>query len=148
MNDVLKTYETVNGSVRLQYEEGVLYVTVLEGDIVHVSQKAGIQSYAIEDADHIKILQPEVSQGSESCRVRIAAGNIEVQVKDNEKLDIFYRGSDTGTTGGTCGRRRDRQKRCSDDPQKARKRRCYLWAGRQAGLSEQAGIFLYQLEYR
>ena len=92
MNDVLKTYETVNGSVRLQYEEGVLYVTVLEGDIVHVSQKAGIQSYAIEDADHIKILQPEVSQGSESCRVRIAAGNIEVQVKDNEKLDIFYRG--------------------------------------------------------
>ena len=92
MNDVLKTYETVNGSVRLQYEEGVLYVTVLEGDIVHVSQKAGIQSYAIEDAGHIKILQPEVSQGSESCRVRIAAGNIEVQVKDNEKLDIFYRG--------------------------------------------------------
>ena len=92
MNDVLKTYETVNGSVRLQYEEGVLYVTVLEGDIVHVSQKAGIQSYAIEDADHIKILQPEVRPGEEPCRVRIAAGNIEVQVKDNEKLDIFYRG--------------------------------------------------------
>ena len=94
-------------TTQLIHENGSLFVTIFENNIVHVAQKPGIESVAIEEGFIPKAATPNVTckdtsdakgtaaeAGVSDAAVKavIRARDITVNVKDNEKLDIYYKG--------------------------------------------------------
>lgn len=107
MRNSYKSYKIQDNTAELIYENGSLFVTIFESNIVHVAQKPGIESVAIEEGFIPKAVTPNVTckdtsdakgtaaeAGVSDAAVKavISAKDIAVNVKDNEKLDIYYNG--------------------------------------------------------
>lgn len=107
MRNSYKSYKIQDNTAELIYENGSLFVTIFENNIVHVAQKPGIESVAIEEGFIPKAVTPNVTckdtsdakgtaaeAGVSDAAVKavISAKDIAVNVKDNEKLDIYYNG--------------------------------------------------------
>lgn len=107
MRNSYKSYKIQDNTAELIYENGSLFVTIFENNIVHVAQKPGIESVAIEEGFIPKAATPNVTckdtsdakgtaaeAGVSDAAVKavISAKDIAVNVKDNEKLDIYYNG--------------------------------------------------------
>lgn len=107
MGNSYKNCKIQDNTAELIYENGSLFVTIFENNIVHVAQKPGIESVAIEDGFIPKAATPNVTckdtsdakgtaaeAGVSDAAVKavIRARDITVNVKDNEKLDIYYKG--------------------------------------------------------
>lgn len=107
MRNSYKSYKIQDNTAELIYENGSLFVTIFENNIVHVAQKPGIESVAIEEGFIPKAVTPDVTckdtsdakgtaaeAGVSDAAVKavISARDITVYVKDNEKLDIYYNG--------------------------------------------------------
>ena len=107
MRNSYKSYKIQDNTAELIYENGSLFVTIFENNIVHVAQKPGIESVAIEEGFIPKAATPNVTckdtsdakgtaaeAGVSDAAVKavISAKDIAVKVKDNEKLDIYYNG--------------------------------------------------------
>lgn len=107
MGNLYKNCKIQDNTAELIYENGSLFVTIFENNIVHVAQKTGIESVAIEDGFIPKAATPDVTckdtsdakgtaaeAGVSDAAVKavISARDITVNVKDNEKLDIYYKG--------------------------------------------------------
>lgn len=102
-----KNCKIQDNTAELIYENGSLFVTIFENNIVHVAQKHGIESVAIEEDFIPKAATPDITckdtsdakgtaaeAGVSDAAVKavISARDITVYVKDNEKLDIYYKG--------------------------------------------------------
>ena len=107
MGNSYKSCKIQDNTAELIYENGSLFVTIFENNIVHVAQKPGIESVAIEEGFIPKAATPDVTckdtsdakgtaaeAGVSDAAVKavIRAMDITVYVKDNEKLDIYYKG--------------------------------------------------------
>lgn len=107
MGNSYKNCKIQDNTAELIYENGSLFVTIFENNIVHVAQKPGIESVAIEEGFIPKAATPDVTckdtsdakgtaaeAGVSDAAVKavISASDITVNVKDNEKLDIYYKG--------------------------------------------------------
>ena len=107
MGNSYKNCKIQDNTAELIYENGSLFVTIFENNIVHVAQKPGIESVAIEEGFIPKTATPDVTSRDTSdaketaaeagvsdaaVKAVISARNITVNVKDNEKLDIYYKG--------------------------------------------------------
>lgn len=107
MGNLYKNCKIQDNTAELIYEKGSLFVTIFENNIVHVAQKSGIESVAIEEGFIPKAATPDVTckdtsdakgtaaeAGVSDAAVKavISARDITVNVKDNEKLDIYYKG--------------------------------------------------------
>ena len=107
MGNSYKNCKIQDNTAELIYENGSLFVTIFENNIVHVAQKPGIESVAIEEGFIPKAATPDVTckdtsdaketaaeAGVSDAAVKavISARDITVNVKDNEKLDIYYKG--------------------------------------------------------
>ena len=107
MGNSYKNCKIQDNTAELIYENGSLFVTIFENNIVHVAQKPGIESVAIEEGFIPKAATPDVTSKDTSdakgtaaeagvsdaaVKAVISARNITVNVKDNEKLDIYYKG--------------------------------------------------------
>jgi len=107
MGNSYKNCKIQDNTAELIYENGSLFVTIFENNIVHVAQKPGIESVAIEEGFIPKTATPNVTckdtsdakgtaaeAGVSDAAVKavISARDITVYVKDNEKLDIYYKG--------------------------------------------------------
>lgn len=107
MGNSYKNCKIQDNTAELIYENGSLFVTIFENNIVHVAQKPGIESVAIEEGFIPKAATPDVTckdtsdakgtaaeAGVSDAAVKavIRARDITVYVKDNEKLDIYYNG--------------------------------------------------------
>lgn len=107
MGNSYKNCKIQDNTAELIYENGSLFVTIFENNIVHVAQKPGIESVAIEEDFIPKAVTPDVTckdtsdaketaaeAGVSDAAVKavISAKDITVNVKDNEKLDIYYKG--------------------------------------------------------
>ena len=107
MGNSYKNCKIQDNTAELIYEKGSLFVTIFENNIVHVAQKHGIESVAIEEGFIPKAATPDVTckdtsdakgtaaeAGVSDAAVKavISARDITVNVKDNEKLDIYYKG--------------------------------------------------------
>lgn len=107
MGNSYKNCKIQDNTAELIYENGSLFVTIFENNIVHVAQKPGIESVAIEEGFIPKSATPNVTcrdtsdakgtaaeAGVSDAAVKavIRARDITVNVKDNEKLDIYYNG--------------------------------------------------------
>ena len=107
MENSYKNCKIQDNTAELIYENGSLFVTIFENNIVHVAQKPGIESVAIEEGFIPKAATPDVTckdtsdakgtaaeAGVSDAAVKavISAKDIAVNVKDNEKLDIYYNG--------------------------------------------------------
>lgn len=107
MENSYKNCKIQDNTAELIYENGSLFVTIFENNIVHVAQKPGIESVAIEEGFIPKAATPDVTckdtsdakgtsaeAGVSDAAVKavISARDITVNVKDNEKLDIYYKG--------------------------------------------------------
>ena len=107
MGNSYKNCKIQDNTAELIYENGSLFVTIFENNIVHVAQKPGIESVAIEEGFIPKAATPNVTckdtsdakgnaaeAGLSDAAVKavISARDITVYVKDNEKLDIYYKG--------------------------------------------------------
>ena len=107
MGNSYKNCKIQDNTAELIYENGSLFVTIFENNIVHVAQKSGIESVAIEEGFIPKAATPDVTckdtsdakgtaaeAGVSDAAVKavISARDITVNVKDNEKLDIYYKG--------------------------------------------------------
>lgn len=107
MENSYKNCKIQDNTAELIYENGSLFVTIFENNIVHVAQKPGIESAAIEEGFIPKAATPDVTckdtsdakgtsaeAGVSDAAVKavISARDITVNVKDNEKLDIYYKG--------------------------------------------------------
>lgn len=107
MGNSYKNCKIQDNTAELIYENGSLFVTIFENNIVHVAQKPGIESVAIEEGFIPKAATPDVTckdtsdakgtaaeAGVSDAAVKavIRARDITVNVKDNEKLDIYYKG--------------------------------------------------------
>lgn len=107
MGNSYKNCKIQDNTAELIYEKGSLFVTIFENNIVHVAQKTGIESVAIEEGFIPKAATPDVTckdtsdakgtaaeAGVSDAAVKavISARDITVNVKDNEKLDIYYKG--------------------------------------------------------
>ena len=107
MRNSYKSYKIQDNTAELIYENSSLFVTIFENNIVHVAQKPGIESVAIEEGFIPKAVTPNVTckdtsdakgtaaeAGVSDAAVKavISAKDIAVNVKDNEKLDIYYNG--------------------------------------------------------
>lgn len=107
MGNSYKNCKIQDNTAELIYENGSLFVTIFENNIVHVAQKPGIESVAIEEGFIPKTATPDVTckdtfdvkgaaaeAGVSDAAVKavISARDITVNVKDNEKLDIYYKG--------------------------------------------------------
>lgn len=107
MGNSYKNCKIQDNTAELIYENGSLFVTIFENNIVHVAQKPGIESVAIEEGFIPKAATPDVTckdtsdakgtaaeAGVSDAAVKavISARDITVYVKDNEKLDIYYKG--------------------------------------------------------
>ena len=102
-----KNCKIQDNTAELIYENGSLFVTIFENNIVHVAQKPGIESVAIEEGFIPKAATPDITCKDTSdakgtaaeagvsdaaAKAVIRARDITVYVKDNEKLDIYYKG--------------------------------------------------------
>ena len=107
MGNSYKNCKIQDNTAELIYENGSLFVTIFENNIVHVAQKPGIESVAIEESFIPKAATPDVTSKDTSdakgtaaeagvsdaaVKAVIRARDITVNVKDNEKLDIYYKG--------------------------------------------------------
>lgn len=107
MGNSYKNCKIKDNTAELIYENGSLFVTIFENNIVHVAQKPGIESVAIEEGFIPKAATPDITckdtsdakgtaaeAGVSDAAVKavISARDITVNVKDNEKLDIYYKG--------------------------------------------------------
>lgn len=107
MGNSYKNCKIQDNTAELIYENGSLFVTIFENNIVHVAQKPGIESVAIEEGFIPKAATPDVTCKDTSdakgtaaeagvsdaaAKAVIRASDITVYVKDNEKLDIYYKG--------------------------------------------------------
>lgn len=107
MGNSYKNCKIQDNTAELIYENGSLFVTIFENNIVHVAQKNGIESVAIEEGFIPKTATPNVTckdtsdakgtaaeagVSDASVKAVISAMDITVYVKDNEKLDIYYKG--------------------------------------------------------
>lgn len=107
MGNSYKSCKIQDNTAELIYENGSLFVTIFENNIVHVAQKPGIESVAIEegfipktatpnvtckDTSDVKGTAAEAGVSDAAVKAVIRARNITVYVKDNEKLDIYYKG--------------------------------------------------------
>ena len=107
MGNSYKNCKIQDNTAELIYENGSLFVTIFENNIVHVAQKPGIESVAIEEGFIPKAATPDITckdtsdakgtaaeAGVSDAAVKavISARDITVYVKDNEKLDIYYKG--------------------------------------------------------
>lgn len=107
MGNSYKNCKIQDNTAELIYENGSLFVTIFENNIVHVAQKPGIESVAIEedfipkaatpdvtckDTSDAKSTAAEAGVSDAAVKAVISARNITVYVKDNEKLDIYYKG--------------------------------------------------------
>lgn len=107
MGNSYKNCKIQDNTAELIYENGSLFVTIFENNIVHVAQKPGIESVAIEegfipkaatpnvickDASDAKGTAAEAGVSDAAVKAVISARDITVNVKDNEKLDIYYKG--------------------------------------------------------
>lgn len=107
MGNSYKNCKIQDNTAELIYENGSLFVTIFENNIVHVAQKPGIESVAIEEGFIPKAATPDITCKDTSdakgtaaeagvsdaaAKAVISARNITVNVKDNEKLDIYYKG--------------------------------------------------------
>lgn len=107
MGNSYKNCKIQDNTAELIYESGSLFVTIFENNIVHVAQKPGIESVAIEEGFIPKAVTPDVTckdtsdakgtaaeAGVSDAAVKavISAKDIVIKVKDNEKLDIYYNG--------------------------------------------------------
>lgn len=107
MGNSYKNCKIQDNTAELIYENGSLFVTIFENNIVHVAQKTGIESVAIEEGFIPKAATPDITckdtsdakgtaaeAGVSDAAVKavISARDITVYVKDNEKLDIYYKG--------------------------------------------------------
>ena len=107
MGNSYKNCKIQDNTAELIYENGSLFVTIFENNIVHVAQKPGIESVAIEDSFIPKAATPSVTcmdtsdakeavaeadASDAAVKAVIRARDITVNVKDNEKLDIYYKG--------------------------------------------------------
>lgn len=107
MGNLYKNCKIQDNTAELIYENGSLFVTIFENNIVHVAQKPGIESVAIEEGFIPKAATPDVTSKDTSdakgtaaeagvsdaaVKAVISARDITVYVKDNEKLDIYYKG--------------------------------------------------------
>ena len=107
MGNSYKNCKIQDNTAELIYENGSLFVTIFENNIVHVAQKPGIESVAIEKGFIPKAATPDVTSKDTSdakgtaaeagvsdaaVKAVIRARDITVNVKDNEKLDIYYKG--------------------------------------------------------
>lgn len=107
MGNSYKNCKIQDNTAELIYENGSLFVTIFENNIVHVAQKPGIESVAIEEGFIPKAATPDITckdtsdakgtaaeAGVSDAAVKavISARDITVNVKDNEKLDIYYKG--------------------------------------------------------
>lgn len=106
MGNSYRNCKIQDNTAELIYENGSLFVTIFENNIVHVAQKPGIESVAIEEDFIPKAATPDVTckdtsdaketaaeAGVSDAAVKavIRARDITVYVKDNEKLDIYYK---------------------------------------------------------
>lgn len=107
MGNSYKNCKIQDNTAELIYENGSLFVTIFENNIVHVAQKPGIESVAIEedfipkaatpdvtckDTSDAKGIAAEATVSDAAVKAVIRARDITVYVKDNEKLDIYYKG--------------------------------------------------------
>ena len=107
MGNSYKNCKIQDNTAELIYENGRLFVTIFENNIVHVAQKPGIESVAIEegfipktatpnvtckDTSDVKGTAAEAGVSDAAVKAVISARDITVYVKDNEKLDIYYKG--------------------------------------------------------
>ena len=107
MGNSYKNCKIQDNTAELIYENGSLFVTIFENNIVHVAQKPGIESVAIEEGFIPKAATPDITCKDTSdakgtaaeagvsdaaAKAVIRARDITVYVKDNEKLDIYYKG--------------------------------------------------------
>ena len=107
MGNLYKNCKIQDNTAELIYEKGSLFVTIFENNIVHVAQKHGIESVAIEedfipkaatpdvtckDTSDVKGTAAEAGVSDAAVKAVISARDITVNVKDNEKLDIYYKG--------------------------------------------------------
>lgn len=107
MGNSYKNCKIQDNTAELIYENGSLFVTIFENNIVHVAQKPGIESVAIEEGFIPKAATPnvtckdtsdakgtaaEAAVSDAAVKAVISARDITVNVKDNEKLDIYYKG--------------------------------------------------------
>lgn len=107
MGNSYKNCKIQDNTAELIYENGSLFVTIFENNIVHVAQKPGIESVAIEegfipktatpnvtcrDTSDAKGIAAEAGVSDAAVKAVISARDITVNVKDNEKLDIYYKG--------------------------------------------------------
>ena len=108
MGNSYKNCKIQDNTAELIYEKGSLFVTIFENNIVHVAQKPGIESVAIEesfipkaaatpditckDTSDVKGTAAEAGVSDAAVKAVIRARDITVYVKDNEKLDIYYKG--------------------------------------------------------
>lgn len=107
MKNSYKNCKIQDNTAELIYENGSLFVTIFENNIVHVAQKHGIESVAIEedfipkaatpdvtckDTSDAKSTAAEAGVSDAAVKAVISARDITVYVKDNEKLDIYYKG--------------------------------------------------------
>lgn len=107
MGNSYKNCKIQDNTAELIYENGSLFVTIFENNIVHVAQKSGIESVAIEegfipkaatpdvtckDTSDVKGTAAEAGVSDAAVKAVISARDITVYVKDNEKLDIYYKG--------------------------------------------------------
>ncbi len=98
MSNSYKSCKIQDNTAELIYENGSLFVTIFESNIVHVAQKPGIESVAIEDSYIPTAAAPKVQTAAEAgvsdiaVKAVVSAKDIAVNVKDNEKLDIYYNG--------------------------------------------------------
>ena len=98
MSNLYKNCKIQDNTTELIYENSNLFITIFENNIVHVAKKPGIDSVAIEESYIPAAAVPailttaEAGVGDEAVKAVIKAKDITVNVKDNEKLDIYYNG--------------------------------------------------------
>ena len=104
MSNLYKNCKIQDNTTELIYENSNLFITIFENNIVHVAKKPGIDSVAIEESYIPAAAVPailttaEAGVGDEAVKAVIKAKDITVNVKDNEKLDIYYNGIEAVST--------------------------------------------------
>ena len=73
MGNSYKNCKIQDNTAELIYENGSLFVTIFENNIVHVAQKPGIESVAIEEGFIPKTATPDVTSRDTSDAKETAA---------------------------------------------------------------------------
>lgn len=92
--NVIREVKVKSGMAELIYEHGKLYITVYDNDSVRISEDNTEKSFAVEQSEVKKLESITVDKDLQDNEVRyiLKGGSITVNIKDNMKTDVFYKG--------------------------------------------------------